>query len=878
MQTNLINSYIQNKPLPQNNKKASDNIEIVTRRKAKPDFDINRELANRTFIRPLAPKGHIIKDNIWAAPAAFANNMIYDMKALKAAWKGDANDHQLGKLNDVGMKLGGLGIAAYLFNMKKTPVKKGMEFVGLASFFASMSLWRYLALELPARAVHGFNPFMRYEDSQGRKKEFFQDNQYLPYDMISDKTINRVANRRRIPKNMPNKRDAVQDEMRTIALQNYTMWMLTAGPATPLLSSLICNRLEPKLENAYSYFMNKKVDNILVNFSEVQSKYKTGNIEKDVNSVLEMYKGRVVDDEVLNSLSSALTQELNPKVAQGMKADLANMLTSDKYIVSKLQKKDVIDTVVSVVKSVSEDKNLHANMSKIIPTAEQLTAVFDKVDGQKLDTMQLKDIADAVVGDVTENLKKLNKNGLKVDKHTIKNIVRAFYGSSVTDGPLMAVLTNRPAKVLDDEAQNTIKKIASRMSAFCAENNTLSVYAFKKLAFAPDTSKGKFWNDFVQEMTKLLEITNEEIANTRYDRPLVAKLLQSKFQKIAADKNKYEQVVRTAASIYKGKIESTVKPDDMTGRYIKQLEASYTAAAKDFGEMGLTKTVEKLVGKNGSETGSLLEVSRSFVNDNLSNVKNSFARFFNTLNFYRAVVNDPSLDFANHYKIKIGSDENAYIETRNITQKMLKEVKEEIYALSEFLAVSGRISDYSVKFEFLRNLTPNDKDFGPLSFNPDGSINFKYYNKKALASNGVFIPSDTNFFKRVMNVLYDGPIQPETEAALGEKAPMVKNILEEYRKNMVDEVGNLNNFALPSKVMLDQWTKDGARIYSKGSPSLRSLYVGTPLDEMIANSVKLTYNTNKWLKIFGWTTGGLYAFTVLSQLFFGGSKKVDKKK
>ena len=82
MQTNLINSYIQNKPLPQNNKKASDNIEIVTRRKAKPDFDINRELANRTFIRPLAPKGHIIKDNIWAAPAAFANNMIYDMRMI----------------------------------------------------------------------------------------------------------------------------------------------------------------------------------------------------------------------------------------------------------------------------------------------------------------------------------------------------------------------------------------------------------------------------------------------------------------------------------------------------------------------------------------------------------------------------------------------------------------------------------------------------------------------------------------------------------------------------------------------------------------------------------------------------------------------------
>ena len=271
------------------------------------------------------------------------------------------------------------------------------------------------------------------------------------------------------------------------------------------------------------------------------------------------------------------------------------------------------------------------------------------------------------------------------------------------------------------------------------------------------------------------------------------------------------------------------------------------------------------------------EIETVLEGDFSASVKNSFARFFNTLNFYRAVVNDPNLDFANHYKIKIGHDHNAYVETRNITQKMLKEVKEEVYALSEFLTVSGRISDYSVKFEFLRNLAPNDKDFGPLTFNPDGTVHFNYYNEKALASKGVFIQSDTNFFKRVMNALFDGPIQQETNSALQEFT-IVKNMLEEYRKNMVDEIGNLNNFAFPSKVMLDQWNSDGSRIYSSGSPNLRSLYVGTPLDEMISNTAKLTYNTNKWYKMFKGIGLGLLGVTVLSQFFFGGSKKVDKKK
>ena len=87
MQTNLINSYIhaQTKTPQSVQPKPSDEIEIVTRRKAKPDFDINRELANRTFIRPLPPKGHIVKDGIMSAPAVFVDDLAYDMKALKAA-------------------------------------------------------------------------------------------------------------------------------------------------------------------------------------------------------------------------------------------------------------------------------------------------------------------------------------------------------------------------------------------------------------------------------------------------------------------------------------------------------------------------------------------------------------------------------------------------------------------------------------------------------------------------------------------------------------------------------------------------------------------------------------------------------------------------
>ena len=40
-------------------------------------------------------------------------------------------------------------------------------------------------------------------------------------------------------------------------------------------------------------------------------------------------------------------------------------------------------------------------------------------------------------------------------------------------------------------------------------------------------------------------------------------------------------------------------------------------------------------------------------------------------------------------------------------------------------------------------------------------------------------------------------------------------------------------------------------------------------DQMLSSAVKETYNTRKWLKIFGGFGAGLLAVTVLAQFFFG---------
>ena len=147
-----------------------------------------------------------------------------------------------------------------------------MEFVGLGSFFASMALWPKIAIQLPAYLIHGFNVQQQYEDSFGRKKPFYQDPQFLPWDLYADDEINKIGDRLGVPKNIPNRREYIQEKMKKIAIQNNTLWMLTAGFATPIMSALICNALEKPLAKPLAKMRNSDCNNIISNFNDIVKK------------------------------------------------------------------------------------------------------------------------------------------------------------------------------------------------------------------------------------------------------------------------------------------------------------------------------------------------------------------------------------------------------------------------------------------------------------------------------------------------------------------------------------------------------------------------------------------------------------------------------
>lgn len=365
MRTNLIQAYLNGSPAAKQYN--SD--------KAAKDFDVHKELNNRTFIKPLPSNGKLVRNNLFDIPAEFFKDVKYDINALRHSVKGEANDHELGRLNDMGMKLGGVAIASYLFTRKSTPLTKVMEFVGLASFFAAMDVWPKLALQLPAYLVHGFNIRQKYEDNYGRKKLLYQDHQFIPWDLYSDEEINKIGNRLKVPKDIPNRREFIQEKMRKIALQNNTMWMLTAGLATPITSALICNALTNPISKYQDGKINQKADNLLLNFNEEIKKVDYSKHQQELENLLSENKGKPITSELFEQIHSKLSEGLDRVVATDMQKDLESIIpTGSGYTINQ----GAVDNIQNAIKTQLAPLNLaDEDLVRILPNQDSLKHSFE---------------------------------------------------------------------------------------------------------------------------------------------------------------------------------------------------------------------------------------------------------------------------------------------------------------------------------------------------------------------------------------------------------------------------------------------------------------------------------------------------------------------
>lgn len=839
MSTNLIQNYISKPHVPQTTQ--------ATR--PKPDFDIQKELDNRTFIKPLKGKGKLLSGNILYAPIDTFGEFKYSLKALGHAVKGEANDHELGKLNDLGMMTGGLAIASYLFTKKTTPLTKGMEFVGLGSFFASMALWPKIAIQLPAYLIHGVNVQKQYQDSFGRKKPFYQDPQFIPWDLYSDNEINKIGDKMGVPKNIPNRRDFIQEKMRKLAVQNNTLWMLTAGFATPIMSALICNQTKPLLLKYQNNRKSKKADQILANIGEYSKKYQTNPAEKGLMEILKKHNNQPLTPEIIENISETLTRDIDPVTSESLQKDLQGLLFDKKYSVNDNTAKNIVGNL--------KDKFANKGFSEeflnaIIPNETEMVNFFNEKGyiGNSYTEVEHTKISNTIVEEIVNRANVFNgaHSDVAEDIDYIRELINA---NKAENHPIIKALGEVRASILDQPVQEKLKKLAGILDNFRAKNLALDEYAHIKVASAPETVIANYWNDTSQVLMKSLGFTTSEIEKVRFNRSLMGELLRSKFEQIASDKDAYNNVMETLVKKV-ALLDSQIRPCDLTTHmlnstngktiYEKEVESLFNQFANSLREEGFGRTASAIVGNGHNENGSYIRIQKAFVEDRLLGVKSSFNRLINTLDLYRRVATDP----------------NSLTHIDKNMPPLVREVKEELIELCKIVMLEGHSSDHATKFWMLRNPNPSN-DTSPLEV-VGGKIKNKYLGQAIEGATD--IPTDKYFYQNAMKFMFMDEVHPDTMAIL-EKNVSIKDEFTRYRQLILEKLGGDKYFAKPRHLVSGK---------NQTGSDIKFLLTGIAPDEFFYKASQQAFNTKKWLKMFGGFGAGLLGVTVLTQFFLGKLK------
>ena len=777
-------------------------------------------IKTQQYIKPQGAKGKLVSSSIFPN----VKDTKYNFNALKHGLTGKANDHELGKLNDVGMKVGALALAGYLATQKATTKTKLMEFVGLATFFGAMKLWPKLAIGAPAKAIHGFDPTQEYEDSFGRKKPFFQDAQYQPWDVYSNEQLQKIGDKMGVDKNAQDRNDLTKSNMTKIATKNNTLWMITAGIASAVFSALACNKAEKVIDPALDKVNNEKADKLLQNFDTEAQKRMTSaskDMQKDLDKIFEENKGKTVDNKLIEKISGRLAKGLDPVTEEGVKEDMQNILMNGKSLVNE----GLAEKISNGSKKVLAQKFSEEQVAKIVPSKEEIVKHFN--DNQMMGREVNEDDAMNVRSSVSQLfLAKAKEQGMSTEK--LKTIKKGV--ALVAD----KALKSNSASVLDENAMKKVSEIGKAMSELQAKDSVLDDYAQAKVADKPETVIANYWNKTSTSIVKSLGIDFKEMEKVRNNRQLVQGLVRNKMEEVTSDDAKYQKAIGEMANNI-AELDKKIKPED-TRKYVDLVGKTYDDAAGNLYNQGMEATANKLTALSVGGKGSLKRVKQVYFEERVAGVKNSFSRMINTMDVYRRIS-----------KGEVPKDGSA------------REVKEAMLELVKQTTLQGHSSDHSIKFYFNRsqdNSTNVDRSDVEIK---DGKVVNKYFKD----GKGVDVPEDYGFYQKAMNFMYNSPMDKDTVEAI-KKAGIEKDV-NKYNSEVYNKIGSADYFTKPNhKTTGDQ----GA------SSEYKFLLLGVAPDEMMTKTVQQSYNSQKWGKTFGTVGAVLTGLTVAAQFLFGKGKAV----
>jgi len=833
----------------------------------KPYLEAEGRVGTKKRTKPLPPEGYLVDDNLITGTKYFFKDIKYDIKSLKNGYIGTANDHQLGRLNDVGLRLGGIAIATYLATQTTNPKVRLMEYIGLATFLTAMSVYPKLAINAPARIVHGFDIDKEYIDDQGRKKSVFQDSNYIPYDMyngkLKDEDLDTIGDKMGIPRNIKNRHDLIKEQMRKIATQNNTLWMLTAGFATPLITALVCSGVEkyivsPGVEKARNAKYNAKIESMLAQVGENAEIGKVNNSLGDsVKRILSKYEGKLLPNDELNRITELLTQQTDSGLALGIKADIEKLLSGGSGVIID---EKILKTMYEKAGNAMLGAQTDFIYKNILPTEQEIKNIIKQIkpDGEiskgiELTGNEFEQLKTRIFEFSNGKIEALSGEGAKHKDYLHSNVIK-FKNAFEAEN----------SKIITKESTEKLTKFANIIGDFKKKAEILDNCINFKFEHTPDSVLANYYNKFQSTLMKYLDISPKDYKRMSNDKAYTQKILDEKISSLCQNEAKYKEMFKKLGKIMSD-MENTLHGKAQDSSHIKNLitgiENVYNNTAKSLIESSVGENTSKLISK-GALTIKIeskedlykllegisenkythanpneIEAMKYFANDKatLKNIKisrlisryqgevNSFNRIMQTIDFYKRAANPDEL-------IKLSS-----IQDKEYVSKIEKTIKDSL--------LKGSISDFTMKLGIENPYTYRD-----------------FYNIGWTAE-------AQNYGKTIQK----GVLTDSTKGALKEVDEGIVARLQRYITRFKNIIANdPTDFTKPNHI-LDGNISRNYSDFAKTNEAKFNLVAQSPVD-MVQKASEKMHADRMWLKTVGIMTGVVLGVTLLAQFGFGKIK------
>ena len=821
--------------------------------------DSKKPIKTDNLVHPHPAEGHLVHDSLLSIPKFWMKDMAYDLKAVRDGFSGKAKDHQTGRLNDVGLKLGGIGIATYLASQTTDPKMRVMEYVGLGTFLACMSLYPMIAINAPSRLIQGFDIGKEYIDDQGRKKSVFQDGNYIPYDMYkgeyAGEDLDVIGDRMGIPRNIKNRHELIKEQMRKIAIQNNTLWMLGAGFATPVMTALLCSGIEQLLSPSMEFIRNKKYNSKIADMLKETQEMTldvngivSNSLNKKVKSFLSGYVNKEFPKEKFEKLVKMLSSETDDNLTTGIKEDLEKLLKSEKqaFVLGNNFADDIneiIKTSSTGRKKATFEEVFKLSRSEIATAVAESGASSNYMNAEQLDKFktELKKLFEAKIKSSPET----NKDFLYMQEYNIIDNISKH-------------IKKTPSSFISENGYKDILNFARVLGDFKENDKILDKCKSAKVEHSPETMLARSYKKFENAIFSALDIRFSDLKQMKESETFTKEIIEKKIQALVSNEVKYQKTVEKLAKIM-SETEIRLHGESETESHIKNLisayENNYNNTAKrinNIGEGKFANTIHRLI---KDDVNSPLENTIKSRND-LFNIIDGIKEPFKATISEQENYGENKIQNAKELSKGVGSSKRMAI-TRIIDR--IQGVENSQRRMLHTLDVFKRSVPED---EYAKHLNSALKNILLQATSADHTLKLNTEN-------------NPKYYQDLMAEGWTKPLQESTKRGMEATGDITKgNIYDrfnKYLKRFRDVLGQSDtDFKKPGH----RFGEGIKGLYGADSNTLMqkfNLVAQNPID-FFKKAAKTRFENQKWLRIALGIGGTVIAATVLAQFGFGKIK------